>query len=513
LNLGLRYDLSLPYTERYNRIQFANFTLNTGISVPGIGNIVGGNVFAGGDKRRVTADKNNIGPRIGLAYRLNDKTVLRAGAGAYYTNSQTTNSYLDGPAFNTNSAWIPSLDGGITRFGSLQDPYPNGLTVPQGTKYGVQSLWGYSDSARLNDPIRNPEIYQWHAGIQRQLRNDVLIEVSYSASKSTHLPIAGTQNRNIISTALREQYGTTGLNELVANPFQPLFKGPDAVFQEPSSRYNNDTVPRIFLLRPYPQFPGAFGGDFDLVGNALYNSLRVRFEKRFSHGFNLVGNYTYSKLMDNSSAGTNSWVGNSAAIQDRHNLRDEWSLGGSDTAHRFVFGWSYELPIGKGKAVGSQMSRALDAVVGGWQLNGFTTFQSGTPLNITYAFSQLADGNQRPNISGNPLGADIKTVVDRKGNRFNVEAFSAPGDQQPGNSPRFNSKLRGDKIGNIDLSLFKNIHIGETMKVQLRGEFFNATNTPRFGAPNTVFGSAAFGTINGQKNSPRQAQMGARFLF
>jgi hypothetical protein len=217
--------------------------------------------------------------------------------------------------------------------------------------------------------------------------------------------------------------------------------------------------------------------------------------------------------MDNSSAGTNSWVGNSAAIQDLHNLRDEWSLGGSDTPHRFVFGWSYELPIGKGKAVGSQMSRALDTVVGGWQLNGFTTFQSGTPLNITYAFSQLADGNQRPNISGNPLGADISTVVDRKGNRFNVTAFSAPGDQQPGNSPRFNSQLRGARIGNLDFSLFKNIPIRETMKVQLRAEFFNFTNTPRFGAPDTVFGSAAFGTINSQKNSPRQAQMGARFLF
>jgi hypothetical protein len=350
-------------------------------------------------------------------------------------------------------------------------------------------------------------------GIQRQLSNDVLLEFSYSGSKSTHLPVSGTQNRNLISRGLREQYGTTGLSQLVANPFQPLFAGPGATFQEPSSIYNNATVPRINLVRPYPQFVGSFGGDLDLVGSAWYNSLRVRFEKRFSHGFNVVGNYTYSKLMDNSSAGTNSWVGNSAAIQDLHNLRDEWSEGGSDAPHRFVFGWSYELPVGRGKAVGSQMNKALDAVIGGWQINGFTTFQSGTPLNVTYAFSRLADGNQRPNLNGDPLGADIQTVVDRAGNRFNVAAFSAPEDQQPGNSPRFNDGLRGGGVANLDFSLFKNFAIREGMKLQLRGEFFNVTNTPRFGAPNTVFGSAAFGTITSQKNNPRQAQVGARFLF
>ncbi len=141
------------------------------------------------------------------------------------------------------------------------------------------------------------------------------------------------------------------------------------------------------------------------------------------------------------------------------------------------------------------------------------TYQSGLPLALGLSGGVLADGTQRPNISGSIAGASIQDTVDGKAIRFNASAFSYPPEQIPGSAPRFEGEVRGDSIHNLDLSIFKNFSIKEIMKIQLRAEFFNFTNTPQFGTPNTVFGDPAFGTINEQINSSRQVQMGVRVLF
>jgi hypothetical protein len=211
-------------------------------------------------------------------------------------------------------------------------------------------------------------------------------------------------------------------------------------------------------------------------------------------------------------------------MQDRTNLKSEWSVDGADTPQRFVFGWSYELPVGRGKPLGRNMNRVLNTIVGGWQTNGYLTFQSGNPIPIYMYASRLADGTQRPNLNGNPRSnLSIQDVVDGKGSYFNASAFSDPGDQKPGNSPRYNPDLREDGLNNLDLSVFKNFKFTERMKLQLRAEFFNFTNTPTFkfdkgifniyGAANTSFGSPNFGIIDSTRNDPRQFQFGIRFLF
>ncbi|PYV39843.1 MAG: hypothetical protein DMG09_08205 [Acidobacteria bacterium] len=156
--------------------------------------------------------------------------------------------------------------------------------------------------------------------------------------------------------------------------------------------------------------------------------------------------------------------------------------------------------------------------MGGWKINSFVTFQSGNPISVSMGdFSRLANGRQRPNVSGDPRGVDIKAVVDGRGdpkfNFFNVSAFSDPGDQIPGNAPRYFSKLRTDGINNMNTSIFKSFTFREGMYLQLRAEFFNFTNTPRFGRPGEAFGSDEFGKINSQINSPRSGQMGLRFVF
>lgn len=513
VNLGLRYEWSTPYTERFNRIQIADFSADTGIDVPGVGRIHGVNRFADDHHRTVDPDRNNLAPRLGLAYRVGRNTVVRAGAGVYYGVNPLTNSWLTGSAFRKYAVWRPSLDSGVTSYATLENPFPTGVVFPQGRKYGNFNMWGFSSGSVMSEGFRNAEIYQWNVGIQQQLSNTLLFEVAYSASRSTHLPFGGAENLNRFRPEVAKQWGSKGLAELVPNPFQPLFKGPNAVFNEPDSLYNRNTIPRRNLLRPFPQFDGAFSGAKLYAASARYNSLQLRMEKRYSHGLNLVGSYTFSKATDDSSRGNNSWLGNSAPIQNYFDRRGEWSVGGSDTPHRIVFGGSYELPVGRGKLVGRNLNRVLDGVVGGWQVNSFFTYQSGNPLYIGMAAPKLAYGVQRPNISGDPRGSDIRAVVDGSGNYFNVAAFSAPRAQETGNSPRFNSLLRSDTIHNMDFSVFKNFRFRENLKLQLRGEFFNFTNTPRFNFPNTSFGDPGFGTINSQLNNPRRSQMGARFLW
>ncbi len=532
LNLGLRYEWSSPFTERFDRLLITDFDGDTGIDVPGLGRIRGTSILAGPDQRTAKADRNNWAPRFGFAYRLTDKTVVRGGVGIYYGFNPATNFQYVGTPWYKNVSMYFSKDGDITPFATLSDPFPVGFVGPPGPKYGKLAQWGFDNGYNMSRTVRNAEVYQWSIGIQRELPASMLIEVNYSANRSTHLPFGGydgTRNRNFISRENREQWGTQGLEELVDNPFQPFFQGPNAIFSEPDSVYNDDQIPRINLLRPFPQFDGSFGGLPKFVATSRYNALQFRFEKRYSHGLNFTGNYTFSKMTDDNSMGFNPWVGNlqvSGEPQDLTNLRAERGTSGLSTPHRLVLAVSYELPIGRGKPWGKQMNRALDAVLGGWKVNSFVSFQSGNPIGIYMDSGQLADGRQRPSVSGSPRSnLSIRDVVDDRGNFFNFSldhqdcpdpdrgAICSPGDQVPGNAPRYLSDVRGDGINNLDLSIFKIFRIRESMELQLRAEFFNFTNTPRFGIPGEAFGSDDFGRISEQANQSRHGQIGIRFVW
>lgn len=516
LNLGLRYEFSTPYQDRYDRLQIADFAANTGVNVPGVGEIYGVDKFASYGPNHAKSDWNNWGPRFGAAYQLNQHTVVRAGAGIYYGVNYAT-SYQDlGPAYRKDLTYYPTLDNGLTQFATLQNPFPYGNVAAQGAKYGALNGWGFPSTSNQSNTFRNAEIYQWAVSVQRELPGAQVVEVAYSANRSTHLPDAYVRTRNYVSTAAREQYGTSGLYEYVNNPFYSYFVGPNAIFNEPDSLYSQPTVQRINLLRQYPQFPGNFEGFAEFVANSWYNALQVKYEKRYSKGLNIVASYSLAKQRDDSSASSNGWLGNSPSTQDLNNLRGEYSVGATDVRHRLVFSSTYELPFGRGKTFGANWNNWLNAVAGGWQINGYLTLQSALPLNVYMANGRLADGSQRPNVSGSPRSSySIKDVVNSLGadNYFNADAFSDPGDQIAGSAPRFSSDLRGDGIRNLDFSLFKNFVFHERYRLQLRGEFFNITNTARFRDPDTGFGDTNFGAISAQANSPRQAQMGARFSF
>jgi hypothetical protein len=529
LNLGLRYEWSTPYTERFNRNQFSCFTCDSGINVPALpaanypgGQLLGTTILAGDGQRHADPDYNNIAPRLGFAYRLGSNTVIRGGAGIYYGMNFATNWQYGGTAWGKHVNIIFSKDAGITQYATLENPFPVGFVGPQQGKYGPLTLWGYGNGNHASNTFRNAEIYQWNFGIQHEFPGSILIDVNYSANRSTHLPWNySTENRNYISRANREKYGSAGLSALVPNPFRYLFTQvpgrPAPIFNEPDSIYNDPTIPQIDVLRPYPQFSGDYSGFPEFVATSNYEALQVRFEKRFSHGLSFTGNYTFSKFIDDSDAGGNAWIGNlgfAGAPQDLTNLKAEKSVSGNDTPHRLAFAAIYELPIGRGKAVGKDMNRLLNAAIGGWQINSIVTLQTGQPLVFSDANLQLADGNQRPNIVGKPCASvSVDDVVDGRANYFNVSAFSHPGDQIPGSAGRYIADCRAPGIHNLDLGISKRVVITESKFVEIRGDFFNAFNTPRFAFPDTTFGSDTFGVINSQSNSSRHGQIGFRFVF
>ena len=554
LNLGLRYEWSTPYSERFNRNMFSCFNCSSGVTVPGeelIGQsgtdygpwpgreILGTTQLASSSHRHANPDYNNIAPRLGFAYRLDNSTVVRGGAGIYYGLNFATNWQYGARAWNKYVNIPSSLDSGVTACATLENPYPllsdptcttpGTFIGPPGGKYGTLTNWGYDNDNHGSNTFRNGEVYQWNFGVERSFPGQMLLDLNYSANRSIHLPWNySTENRNFIDAKTRETLGPNALGDLVPNPFQPFFVGPQALFSSSDisdSIYTQATIPLGDLLHPFPQFPGSFSGFPLFVATSSYHSLQARFEKRYSQGVSLLAAYTFSKFLTDSDAGGNAWIGSLGFVgapQDLTNLRAEKSVSGNDTPQRLVFAVVYELPVGRGRLLGKGMKGPVDAVLGGWRINSLTTFQSGQPITLYEANNQLMDGHQRPNVTGNPCsGTSIMDVVNASlgsgnnpnANYFDPSMLSDPAPEFPGSAPRYFSNCRAQGIKNTELGISKRVNIKENMYIEVRADAFNAWNRVRFGIPAEAFGDPTFGEIFSQANSPRHGQLGFRFVF
>ena len=573
LNFGLRYEWSTPYTERFNRLQFNDFNGDTGISIAvprdasglfpqfgQIGAIQGTSVFpTSGGRRNSPVDRNNFAPRLGFAYQLAPNTVLRGGAGIFYGMNVATNFQYAGPAFAKTAQMFFSKDNFAHQFACLgpsptqptcTSPFPGGLAGPQGTKYGPLAQWGFGNSSDLDTgTARNAEIYQWNLGVQHLFPGQIVVGVDYSANRSTHLPWAGaggisTRNRNFLPSSIRNALVATlnpshdptstavsdYLNTEVANPFQCFFTTgaaltgpwcPSSPIFDPAdvtdSRYIDDTLPQQLLLEPFPQFDGGFEGLPTLNANSWYHSLQIRFQKRAGHYVSFEGNYTFSKATDDSSAGRNAWVGNLGLDNPQllDDLRAEHAISANDAPHRLTNAVIVDLPIGKDRLIGGSMNPVMEAIIGGWSLSTFLTIQSGQPLALYNSAALLADGNQRPNVLCSQLstGLSYREAAKTGGSVLNQNCFGDPGDNIPGNAPRYFSNLRGDGIRNVDASLSKEFTIREGKVLQVRAEMFNAFNHQRFAFPDVGSGDGALGTVTSTTNNFRRMQFGARFQF
>ena len=229
LNLGLRYQWSTPYNERYNRLEFSNFTADSGVninlaSVPGsapAGTLSAQAMMLGIanlptteeliwhyrvrhiQRRSVPTYRKDVGPRLGFAYQVDSKTVVRGGAGIYFGMSPATNFQYPGTAFRKTATMFFTNNNFATQSATLENPFPGGLTGPQGMQYGALANWGYGNNNDLGTTAaRDAKIYQWNIGIQRALPSEIVLGLDYSANRSTHLPWSGTNNRDYIPSTL-----------------------------------------------------------------------------------------------------------------------------------------------------------------------------------------------------------------------------------------------------------------------------------------------------------------------
>ncbi|MDX2039891.1 MAG: TonB-dependent receptor [Acidobacteriota bacterium] len=495
LNLGIRYDYDSPRTERYNRMNF--FDLNAPSPLASrqtdFPNLKGGVSFVGvGDNPRhqYFKDTNNLAPRLGLAYQVNDKTVVRAGYSHIFGPSNQAAQGTVGPfGFRIEYPWQTTVDG-ITPFNLLRNPYPNGFRALPGAADGLLTQVGGNLESVLQDTI-TPWSQQWNLNIQRQLPWQANVEVAYVGTRGLQLSRNGEGGLNLNQLDPKHLALGSQLNQSVPNPFFGL--GTLGFF---TSR----TTSRGQLLRPYPQFT-TLTPLYSSGASSNYHALQITFGKKLAKGMMIDGNYTWAKNIEEG-----------LSHQDSYNLRASRGLATIDIAHRFVVSYLYELPFGKGRKFGSKTSSAVDAVIGGWQFNGITTFQSGTPLTITANNTAgLFNPLTRPNTNGRD--ANLTGKVDERLNRyFDTSVYSQPAAFTFGNvGPTVN--IRNDGIKSFDLSLFKQFRPLERMAVQFRVEALNAFNTPRFGGPNTSVTSTTFGQITSQANAPRQLQFGLKLLW
>jgi hypothetical protein len=574
INLGLRYEWSTPYDERFDRIQFSNFTAPTGVNLdlssaqaalqsvglnfPSSEQLIGTTQFPTSSMRHVPVYRKDVGPRFGFAYAFDSKTVVRGGAGIYFGMSPATNFQYPGTAFSKTASLLFTNNNFASQYATLENPFPTGFTGPQGKQYGQFADWGYANNNDLgNTTARDADLYQWNIGIQHELPSQIVLGVDYSANRSTHLPWSGTNNRDFISSALLAKISaavtptdsqcqndscvSSFLQTQVPNPFFSMFSSPctptptSPCFNEPNSIYANSTGTTQLgnLLNPYPQFTGDFEGLMLEEASSWYNSVQVRFQKRTTHNISFEGNYTISKLTDNSSAGRNNFIGSLANGQpqqlDRLNL--EHSISANDAPQRLAAAVVVDLPLGRNQWIGGNMNRGLDAVVGGWSISTLITEQSGQPISIGMSNPRLANGSQRPNVICSQIktGLSMRDVAlnwgpnsaaESAGNApvasfINPNCLADPGDQNPGNAPRYFSGLRVNGIHNLDTSIYKSFVPKEGMKIDLRADVFNFFNHPRFAQPDAAFGDAGFGAITSDAPGylPRYFQFGLRFEF
>ena len=504
LNLGFRYDIEVPSTERYNRQVYldlgtvAPITKQAGLNSPGALQFTNNGV-----RTPEAVYWRQFGPRFGYAYQLTSRTVLRGGYGIFWLPGglEISGTSTNDPVAAVSTAFVSSLDGGVTPQDRLANPFPNGLIAPVSSSVGPNTLIGQGVTAYIRG--EHPGYtQQWNFDVQQQLATGLAIDLAYAGSHGIGLP------QTIQIDQIPDQLLSLGaaLNQQVPNPFYGLVT---------VGALAAPTVSRGQLLRPYPQFNGLAIGTAN-VGDSIYHSMQLKATKRFSDSLIMIA-YTVSKGIGDTEAVVG-WLeqsGTPNSFQDANNRRLDRSLNAFDNPQRLVVAYTTSLPFGKGKKWLTGGGK-LNSLVSGWEINGIYTAESGTPLFLTTAANQTNSfgGNSRPNNNGHSalLSSDPHARLNQW---FDTTVFSQPPAFTFGNTARTLPDVRDHGTNNLDTGFVKNNrfwHDGR-LNLQLRGEFFNVFNRVRFGDPGLALGSAQFGVITSQVNSPRRIQFALKLLY
>jgi hypothetical protein len=515
LNLGLRYDISLPRTERFNHMNYLDPEVASPLQAPGLPDLKGGLAYASSSHRNVNGlSYTNFGPRFGFAYSVRPKWVVRGGYGIFYDPPRngavgTVASGFQG--FTQTTPWITTYrNDGVTPWARLSNPFPGGPNLSIGSSQGLLSFVGESVQAPFRSVNLVPYEQSWNLGLQHQLAGNIVLEAAYVGMKGTHLYYGGAEEFNHLpEIAGSSAAQIASLNQFVPNPFFGIIQ---------SGALSGPTVHAYQLQLPYPQFTG-FAIDSLPAADSIYHSLQLRSEKRFSNGLQFLVTYTFSKSIDDASVqGLTSWLGGASSLQDPNNRSLERSLSQFDATHVLNLSYVYELPFGRGKPFGSDWNSVLNAFLGGWKTNGIWQFASGQPLGLTLANGQSLPtyGPQRPDLLSalnKASGSNGQWV-----NQYfaNPEVAVAPPPFALGTAPRTLPNLRAPGIEIANLSIFKEFSLGrirEGMRLETRGEAFNAFNRPHFCAPDTNVNDGTFGQIFSTCTAARQFQLAMKLYF
>jgi Carboxypeptidase regulatory-like domain len=518
VNLGVRYENQRPATERLNRMEYFNTTVLNPISSSVGFPVHGGFEYVGvnGNSRYAwPANNHDFAPRAGIAYKITDRLVARAGAGIYFLPPSAMISF-DGTGqfagFSSSTTWNATTQNGFVPLNLVSNPFPNGINTPTGSSQGLLTFIG-NDPSQVWPKAPHPTPYteQWSFDLQYQLTTHSVFQVGYLGNRGRKL-LYGNPNINI--DQLPDQFLSlqSQLDRLVPNPFFGKI--------DPNSQLGSQqTVAFNQLLRPYPEF-ASVGLTRSLPGaRSSYNALDVKYNHSFSNGLSALVTYRWSKALDNGPEDFIGW-GTGNQWRDSYNTMLDYNISTHDVPHSFATALVYDLPYGRGKRWGNTAPAIVKEVIGNWQLSSVVRLASGLPLPQAVFWSNSNPlgnygfpGPQIANLVGNPVPSNRTPD-----NWINPSAYVAPPNNWTlGNAPQRMTQLRERAARNVDLSIAKNFG-GERYQAWLRAEFLNAFNYAQYTlAPfNNVqmcVTCGDFGDLNSTVADPRTIQVSLKFAF
>jgi hypothetical protein len=534
LNLGLRYEYEGATRDSENR-NVRGFDPNAQISIqsavtaayaanpipqiaPSAFSVRGGLQFASDTNPGFwNADKNNLQPRVGLAYKLSESTVVRGGFGVYTVPFIISGNFQ--PGFSQTTTIVPSNDLGVTFNATLANPFPSGVAAPAGASLGANTFLGQdlnNASGMRFVPVdfKNAQNMRYLISVQRELPNQWLIEAGYTGSRGWNLTtggggqageidLNGIPNAYLSTSRSRDQATFDFLAALVPNPFRGLL---------PATSFNATTIARSQLLRPYPQFGNVRTYDDD--GTSRYNSAQFKVEKRFTKGYTLLGAYTWSRFTERVFK-LNPF---DAAYEER--------VSAADVPHRVTLSGIWELPFGRDRRWAANANGITDAIVGGWSVQAIGQMQSGQPIDLNarnvYFSGELSSLKTHYSSDTNI------PVFDVSGFYFHDAAVQTNGVDDPvkqradmrirlvNNLRYFPSKvdgLRSPRLNLWDISFIKQVRASGRLRAQFHVELLNAFNRTVYANPNTDPTNADFGKVTSQNNLPRDIQLAFKLVF
>jgi len=516
VNLGLRWDIQVPFTENNNLIVFLNPTAPN----PHANNLPGaatqfGNCMGCSGYTRADTHYTHFGPRVGFAYQLNTKTVLQGGfsiaflnGGAYeYGTSKVAVNYgnLLVGSFTRDSTGTNASAYGSWDANPLPNPQPSTLNPALGVGTQINAFSRKDGYA--------PYAQQWSVNLQRQLPQDVFLTVAWVGNRVIHLP-SHLNNPNQLDPKYLALKSDLGLSFKTGAAQKAGYKLPYDNFVADFG--GSATVAQS--LRPYPQYSNVFN-NFEASGTTYYQGLQVEAEKRYTNGLSFLLGYTLSRSYDNASSGFSSF---SNGALNKYNQKAEYTISSSDSPNTFKASGVYDLPIGPGKKYLSKKG-LVGEVTGGWQIGYILDYEQGTPFGVGSNVQGLPNGGNRPDRNASvPLGTrsyqrerDFFLGKRPTAQIFNPAAFTPTAPYVLGNAVRNYSELRYPGYANEDFDLHKKFFFTERFSGTLKFDLFNALNRTRFNGPDTNANDANFGqaVFTGQANQNRRGQLEVRLEF